>query len=232
LAVLPLENLSGDASQDYFVDGMTDELITHLGQINTLRVISRTSAMTYKNVRKPLAEIAHELNVEAVVEGSVLRSGERVRIAAQLIRVPADEHMWAQSYEGDLRDTLTLQSKVAQDIAKQIRVTLNQGEKAALQKLKAVNLLAYEAYLKGRYFLNKRTGDGLSKAIEYFSSAVERDPTYAEAFSGLADAYALSGDWKYGVLSPKDAFPRLSRFYSGPLWLGLGRCRGGIQAGS
>jgi TolB-like protein/DNA-binding winged helix-turn-helix (wHTH) protein/Flp pilus assembly protein TadD len=208
LAVLPLENLSGDASQDYFVDGMTDELITHLGQINTLRVISRTSAMTYKNVRKPLAEIAHELNVEAVVEGSVLRSGERVRIAAQLIRVPADEHMWAQSYEEDLRDTLTLQSKVAQDIAKQIRVTLNRVEKAALEKSKAVNPVAYETYLKGRYFLNKRTGDGLSKAIEYFSNAIERDPTYAEAFSGLADAYALSGDWKYGVLSPKNAFPK------------------------
>jgi TolB-like protein/DNA-binding winged helix-turn-helix (wHTH) protein/Tfp pilus assembly protein PilF len=208
LAVLPLENLSGDASQDYFVDGMTDELITHLGQINTLRVISRTSAMTYKNVRKPLAEIAHELNVEAVVEGSVLRSGERVRITAQLIRVPADERMWAQSYEGDLRDTLALQSKVAQDIAERIRVTLNRREQAALEKSKAVDPVAYEAYLKGRYFLNKRTGDGLSKAIEYFSSAIERDPTYAEAYSGLADAYALSGDWKYGVLSPKYAFPK------------------------
>jgi TolB-like protein/DNA-binding winged helix-turn-helix (wHTH) protein/Tfp pilus assembly protein PilF len=208
LAVLPLENLSGDASQDYFVDGMTDELITHLGQINTLRVISRTSAMTYKNVHKPLAEIARELNVDAVVEGSVLRSGERVRINTQLIRVPADEDMWAQSYEGDLRDTLALQSKVAQDIAEQIRVTLNRRERAALEKSQAVNPVAYEAYLKGRYFLNKRTGDGLSKAIEYFNSAIESDPTYAEAYSGLADAYALSGDWKYGVLSPKDAFPK------------------------
>jgi TolB-like protein/DNA-binding winged helix-turn-helix (wHTH) protein/Flp pilus assembly protein TadD len=208
LAVLPLENLSSDTSQDYFVDGMTDELITHLGQINTLRVISRTSVMTYKNVRKPLAEIARELNVEAVVEGSVLRSGERVRITAQLIRVPADEHMWGQSYEGDLRDTLALQSKVAQDIAEQIRATLNGQEQAALQKSKAVSPVAYEAYLKGRYFLNKRTRDGLSKAIEYFGSAIERDPTYAEAYSGLADAYALSGDWKYGLLSPQDAFPK------------------------
>ena len=208
LAVLPLENLSGDASQDYFVDGMTDELITHLGQINTLRVISRTSAMTYKSVHKPLAEIARELNVDAVVEGSVLRSGERVRINTQLIRVPADEDMWAQSYEGDLRDTLALQSKVAQDIAEQIRVTLNRREQAVLEKSKAVTPVAYEAYLKGRYFLNKRTGDGLSKAIEYFNSAIESDPTYAEAYSGLADAYALSGDWKYGVLSPKDAFPK------------------------
>ena len=208
LAVLPLENLSSDASQDYFADGMTDELITHLGQISALRVISRTSMMTYKNVHKPLAEIARELNVEAVVEGSVLRSGERVRITAQLIRVPADEHMWAQSYEGDLRDTLALQSTVARAIAEQIRATLNGQEQAALEKSKAVNPVAYEAYLKGRYFWNKRTGDGLKRAIEYFSSAIDTDPTYAEAYSGLADAYALSGDWKYGVLSPQDAFPK------------------------
>ncbi len=205
LAVLPLENLSGD-SQDYFADGMTDELITHLGQISALRVISRTSVMTYKGVRKPLAEIARELNVEAVVEGSVLRSGERVRVTAQLIEVPADRHMWAQSYEGDIRDMLTLQSRVARSIAEQIRGTLKPQEQAALEKSKAVNPEAYEAYLKGRYFWNKRTGDGLTRAIEYFNQAIEKDPIYAEAYSGLADSYALSGDWEYGVLSPQDAF--------------------------
>jgi len=206
LAVLPLKNLSGDASQDYFADGMTDELITHLGQINTLRVISRTSAMTYKGDRKPLAEIARELNVEAVVEGSVLRDGDRVRIIAQLIQVPADTHIWAQSYEGDLRDTLALQSNVARSIAEQIRVTLQPQEQAALAKSKVVNPEAYEAYLKGRYFWNKRTGEGLKKAIEYFNHAIEMDSNYAEAYSGLADAYALSGDWEYGVLSPQVAF--------------------------
>jgi TolB-like protein/DNA-binding winged helix-turn-helix (wHTH) protein/tetratricopeptide (TPR) repeat protein len=205
LAVLPLENLSGD-SQDYFADGMTDELITHLGQISALRVISRTSVMTYKGVRKPLAEIARELNVEAVVEGSVLRSGERVRVTAQLIEVPADRHMWAQSYEGDIRDMLTLQSRVARSIAEQIRGTLKPQEQAALEKSKAVNPEAYEAYLKGRYFWNKRTGDGLTRAIEYFNQAIEKEPIYAEAYSGLADSYALSGDWEYGVLSPQDAF--------------------------
>jgi TolB-like protein/Flp pilus assembly protein TadD len=203
--VLPLENLSGD-SQDYFADGMTDELITHLGQISALRVISRTSVMTYKGVRKPLAEIARELNVEAVVEGSVLRSGERVRVTAQLIEVPADRHMWAQSYEGDIRDMLTLQSRVARSIAEQIRGTLKPQEQAALEKSKAVNPEAYEAYLKGRYFWNKRTGDGLTRAIEYFNQAIEKEPIYAEAYSGLADSYALSGDWEYGVLSPQDAF--------------------------
>ncbi len=208
LAILPLENLSGDASQDYFADGMTDELITDLGQISALRVISRTSVMTYKGVRKPLAQIAGELNVDAVVEGSILRSGERVRITAQLIQLPADKHLWAQSYEGDIRDVLTLQNQVARAIAEQIRATLNRQEQAALEGAKAVNPEAYQAYLKGRYFLNKRTGDGLRRAIEYFNSAIETDPTYAEAYSGLADAYALSGDWKYGVISPQDAFPK------------------------
>jgi len=206
LAVLPLKNLSGDVSQDYFTDGMTEELITQLGQISALRVISSTSVMLYKGVDKPLAEIARELSVQAVVEGSVLRSGGRVRITAQLIRVPADEQMWAQSYEGDLRDTLALQSKVAQAIAEQIRATLSRRQQAALRKPKTVSPDAYEAYLKGRYFWNKRTGDGLKKAIDYFSRAIETNPTYAEAYSGLADSYALSGDWEYGVLSPEDAF--------------------------
>jgi TolB-like protein/DNA-binding winged helix-turn-helix (wHTH) protein/Tfp pilus assembly protein PilF len=206
LAVLPLENFSSDASQDYFAEGMTDELITSLGQISTLRVISRRSVMTYKSARKPLAEIARELNVEAVVEGSVLRSRERVRITAQLIQVPADKHIWAQSYEGDFRDTLALQSRVARDIAEQIRATLDRQEQAALQKSRVVNPEAFEAYLKGRYFWNKRTEDGLKKAIEYFNRAIVTDPTYAEAYSGLADSYALSGDWEYGVLAPQDAF--------------------------
>src|ERR1700688_389408 len=208
LAVLPLENLSNDASQDYFADGMTDELITHLGQISAIRVISRTSAMTYKNAHKSLAEIARELNVDAVVEGSVLHSGERVRIAAQLIEVPADKQIWAESYEGDFRDTLAFQSRVARSIAEQIRATLNRQEQVTLAKSKAVKPEAYEAYLKGRYFWNKRTGDGLRTAIQYFNHAIEVDPTYAEAYSGLADSYALSGDWEYGVLSPKDAFSK------------------------
>ena len=208
LAVLPLENLSGDPSQDYFAEGMTDELITRLAQIGALRVISRTSVMTYKSVRKSLAEIARELNVDAVVEGSVLLSGERVRITAQLIQAPTDTHIWAQSYDEDLQDTLALQSKVARDIAEQIRVTLNRQEQAALVRSKTVNPEAYEAYLKGRYFWNKRTGDGLKKAIAFFGRAIETDPTYAEAYSGLADSYALAGDWEYGVLSPRDAFPR------------------------
>jgi TolB-like protein/DNA-binding winged helix-turn-helix (wHTH) protein len=207
LAVLPLENLSGDASQDYFADGMTDELITHLAQIGDLRVISRSSVMTYKHLRKPLAEIAHELDVQAVVEGSILRSGERVRITAQLIRVPADEHIWAHSYEGDSRDTLFLQNQVAQAIADQIRVTVNSQQHVALQASRAVIAEAYDSYLKGRYFWNKRTDEGLREAITYFKRSITIDPSYAEAYSGLADTYALAGDWEYGILPPSEAFP-------------------------
>lgn len=208
LAVLPLESLSVDASQDYFADGMTDELITDLSQISALRVISRTSVMQYKRVRRPLAEIARELNVDAVVEGTVLRSGDRVRITAQLIQVPAEKHLWAHSYEGDVRDALTLQSQVADAVAEQIRINLNPREQAALKNKKAVNPEAYESYLKGRYFWNKRTANGLKTAAAYFEQAIEQDPNYAPAYTGLADSYALMGDWQYGVMPPKEALPK------------------------
>lgn len=191
LAVLPLENLSSDA-QDYFADGMTDELITDLAQISGLRVISRTSSMSYKGVHKPLSQIAHELDVDTVVEGTVLRSGKQVRITAQLIRAPADKHLWAQSYEGDVRDTLALQKRVARAIAEQIRTTLSPREEALLADVKVVNPEAYENYLKGRYFWSKRGADGSKKAIEYFSQAIQSDPAYAPPHAGLADIYQVS----------------------------------------
>ncbi|HSZ09336.1 MAG TPA: winged helix-turn-helix domain-containing protein [Steroidobacteraceae bacterium] len=205
LAVLPLENLSGDAAQDYFADGMTDELITHLAQIRDLRVISRSSMMFYRHTRKPLVEIGRELDVQAVVEGSILRSGDRVRITAQLIRVPADQHIWAHSYEGDIRDTLVLQNQVARAIADQIRVTV--GNEGHAGSPKTVNAEAYDSYLKGRYYWNKRTDEGLKQAIDYFKRSISIDPSNAEAYSGLADTYALAGDWEYGILPPAEAFP-------------------------
>jgi TolB-like protein/DNA-binding winged helix-turn-helix (wHTH) protein/Tfp pilus assembly protein PilF len=208
LAVLPLESLSSDASQDYFADGMTDELISDLGQISALRVISRTSVMTYKHARKPLPQIARELNVDAVVEGTVLRSGDRVRITAQLIEASTDKHLWSQSYEGELRDTLALQNQVARAIADQIRINLNPQERAALKTVRVVNPVAYESYLKGRYFWNKRTADGLKVALAYFNQAIDEDPAYAQSYSGLADTYALLGDWQYAVMTPKEALPR------------------------
>jgi TolB-like protein/Tfp pilus assembly protein PilF len=208
LAVLPLESLSSDASQDYFADGMTDELISDLGQISALRVISRTSAMTYKHARKPLPQIARELNVDAVVEGTVLRSGDEVRITAQLIEASDDKHLWSQSYEGELRDTLALQNRVARAIADQIRINLNPQEQAALKNVRVVNPEAYESYLKGRYFWNKRTADGLKVALTYFNQAIDEDPKYPQAYSGLADTYALLGDWQYAVMTPKEALPK------------------------
>jgi TolB-like protein/DNA-binding winged helix-turn-helix (wHTH) protein/Tfp pilus assembly protein PilF len=208
LAVLPLENLSADASQSYFADGMTDELITDLAQISALRVISRTSVMVYKGARKPLPQIARELNVDAVVEGTVLRSGDQVRITAQLIEASTDKHLWSQSYKGELRDSLALQNTVARAIAEQIRINLTPQEQAALKNVKVVNPQAYESFLKGRYFWNKRTADGLKVALAYFNQAIEEDPKYAEAYSGLADTYALLGDWQYAVMKPKEAFPK------------------------
>ena len=208
LAVLPLESLSSDASQDYFADGMTDELITDLGQISALRVISRTSVMAYKHTRKPLPQIARELNVDAVVEGTVLRSGDQVRITAQLIEAAADRHLWSQSYQGELRDTLALQNNVARAIADQIRINVNPQEQAALRNVTVVNPAAYESYLKGRYFWNKRTADGLKVALAYFNQAIDEDPKYAQAYSGLADTYALLGDWQYAVMTPKEALPK------------------------
>ena len=208
LAVLPLESLSSDASQDYFADGMTDELISDLGQISALRVISRTSVMAYKHARKPLPQIARELNVDAVVEGTVLRSGDRVRITAQLIEAAADQHLWSQSYEGELRNTLALQNQVASAIADQIRISLNPQEQAALKTAKVVDPEAYQSYLKGRFFWNKRTADGLQAALAYFNQAIEEDPKYAQAYSGLADTYALLGDWQYAVMTAKEALPK------------------------
>lgn len=206
LAVLPLENLSGDASQDYLADGMTDELTTRLAQISALRVISRTSAMTYKYVHRPLSEIASALSVDAVVEGSVARTGEQVHVNAQLIDARSDRHIWADSYDENIRDAPSLQSKVASAIAEQIRVTMNPQEQATLQKARTLNPDAYETYLKARYFWNQRTRAGLQTAIDYFSRAISIDPAYAEAYAGLADSYAVAGDWKYGVESPQDAF--------------------------
>jgi TolB-like protein/DNA-binding winged helix-turn-helix (wHTH) protein/Flp pilus assembly protein TadD len=208
LAVLPLESLSNDASQDYFADGMTDELIADLGQISALRVISRTSVMAYKRARKPLPQIARELNVDAVVEGTVLRSGDRVRITAQLIEASADKHLWSESYEGELRDTLALQNKVARAIADEIRINLNPQEQAALKNVKVVNPKAYESYLKGRYFWNKRTANGLKVALAYFKQSIDEDPTYAQSYSGLADTYALLGDWQYSEMTSREALPK------------------------
>jgi TolB-like protein/DNA-binding winged helix-turn-helix (wHTH) protein/Tfp pilus assembly protein PilF len=205
LAVLPLENLSGDPAQDYFADGMTDELTTNLAQIRSLRVISRTSAMQYKGTKKLLPQIARELEVDAVVEGAVVRSGNQVKITAQLIHAATDRHLWAKSYERDLRDVIGLERDAAQAIATEVRAELTPEESNHLASTRTVNPEAYEAYLKGRYYSSKGTAVGINKAVEYFQQAIEKDPNYALAYAGLADAYNLLGFGVVPGLPPKEA---------------------------
>jgi len=208
LAVLPLENLTGDSEEEYFVDGMTDQLIATLAKIGSLQVVSRSSVMTYKGTNKTLPEIARELNVDAVVEGTVMRSGSQVRITAQLVEAETDRHMWAETYERDLRDILTLQNEIARSIAAEVQVRLTPQQEADLTSARSVNPAAYEAYLRGRYFWNKTTAAGLSTAMEYFHQAVDKEPRCALAYAGLADAYVTLGTWGFGPLTPKEALQK------------------------
>jgi TolB-like protein/Tfp pilus assembly protein PilF len=207
LAVLPLENLSQDPEQEYFADGITDELITELAKIRALRVISRTSVQQFKRVRKPLREIARRLNVDAVVEGTILRWGNRIRITAQLIDARREEHLWAESYERDLGDVLRLQAEVAQAISGQIHSTLKAEDQCRLRPARRIDPAAHECYLRGRYFWNKRTEEDLCRAQKYFEQAIEKEPGYALAYSGLADTYFYRG-YAFGRMAPKDAMPK------------------------
>jgi TolB-like protein/Flp pilus assembly protein TadD len=197
LAVLPLENLSRDPEQEYFADGLTEALITQLAKISALRVVSRTTAMHYKGVHKPMPEIARELQVDVVVEGTVQRSGDRVRISAQLIDAPNEAHLWAESYERDIRDVLQLEAEVAGAIAREIQVKLTPQEKLQFTRSRPVNPEAYDAYLKGRYHWNKRGLDGLTRSAAFFQQAIEKDPNYAAAYAGLSDTASRLGFWAY-----------------------------------
>ncbi len=203
IAVLPLENLMGDPEQDYFVAGMHEALITELSKIGALTVISRTSAMRYRSTDKSVPEIARELGVDAVVEGSVLRAGNTVRITAQLIEAATDRHPWADNFDRELRDVLALHSDVARAIAREIQVALTPEEETRLADARPVNPEAYEAYLKGRYFWNKKTEPDLETGLEYFERAIEKDSNYAAAYAGLADSYLHLAH--YGGLPPQEA---------------------------
>jgi TolB-like protein/DNA-binding winged helix-turn-helix (wHTH) protein/Tfp pilus assembly protein PilF len=206
LAVLPLANLSGDPGQEYFADGMTDELTTALAKISALRVTSRTSTLSYRDTRKPVRQIARELNVDAVVEGSVARSGNRVRITAQLIDARNDQHMWAESYERDLSDILNAQNTVAVEIAQQVRANLTSAERTAFAARSTVVPEAYDAYLRGRKELGKQRTEAFRQGLEYFQQAIVMDRLYAPAYAGLADSYSLLVN--YSALPPLEAFPR------------------------
>jgi TolB-like protein/DNA-binding winged helix-turn-helix (wHTH) protein/Tfp pilus assembly protein PilF len=208
LIVLPLENLSGDKDQDYFADGMTDDLIANLAKIHSLRVISRSTAMSYKGTHKPLSQIASELNVDAVVEGTVLRVGDRVRITAELVQVSTDRHLWADTYESQMGDILALQNRVSSAIVNEIRINLTPADVERLARNPAVAPEAYENYLKGRYYWNKRSDENLTRAIGYFEEATHQAPNYSLAYAGLADCYAIISAEIFGTMSPSQAAPK------------------------
>jgi TolB-like protein/Tfp pilus assembly protein PilF len=207
LAVLPLQNLSGDPDQEYFADGMTDELITDLAQIHSLRVISRTSVMQFKHTRKSLPEIAAELNVDAVVEGSVLRTGNDVRITAQLLDAREDGHLWAASYEREITNVLQLQAQVARSIADQIDIKVTPAEGATLTSQRTTNPAAYDALLTGKYLFNRRNAADTERAINYLQHSLELDPNSADAWTTLAYCYTSLGS-DLGVADPAKVVPQ------------------------
>jgi eukaryotic-like serine/threonine-protein kinase len=207
LAVLPLENLSGDPGQEYFADGMTEELITTLSQISALKVTSRTSVMQYKGTRKTVPQIAQELHVDAVIEGSVMRDADHVRVTAQLIRAPTDTHVWAKSYQRDLRDVLAVQNEVAHAITSEINVKLTAQEQVRLAETHPVNFAAHDAYLKARFYMQQGTEAALRQAKAYFEEAARIDSSYAPAYAGLADYYMLTDE-----LSPRVAMPKAKAY--------------------
>ena len=203
IAVLPFINLNVDPGEEYFADGMTETLISNLGKVKSLRVISRTSVMTYKNASRPLPEIAKQLNVDAIIEGSVLNVNGHVRITAKLIKADEDQLLWVKSYKRDLKDILKLQGELAQEITSEIQLKLTPEEHANVVASKPVNPKAYIAYLKGRYFWNMRTSEGFEKAMEQFLKAIAIDSGYAPAYAGLSDTYILLGN--YGIIKSDDA---------------------------
>ena len=208
VAVLPFDNFSGDPEQQYFADGMTEALIAELGQIRDLRVPSRTSVMLYKRAKKPLRQIAKELTVDALLEGSVTRSGERVEITVQLLDGLRDQHLWGGTYDRDFRDVLALQHELARAITAELKISFSPQEQQHLKSSAPINADAYAAYLRGRYYWYKRTIEGFQKSIQYYEQAVAADPNYAPAYAGLADAYALLGSSPNDGLPPYEAMPK------------------------
>jgi TolB-like protein/DNA-binding winged helix-turn-helix (wHTH) protein/Tfp pilus assembly protein PilF len=209
IAVLPLKNLSDDREQDYFADGMTEALITDLGKVSALRVISRTSVMRYKNTNKALPEIARDLQVDALVEGTVARAGDRLRITANLVQAAPEKHLWGDTYERSLSDVIALQNEVARNITQQIQVQLTPEEHVRLSTSHAVDPEAYKLYIKGRYFWVKRNRESFDRAMSYFQQAIDRDPNYAAPYSGLADCYVLFGSsFDVGGQAPNEVQPK------------------------
>jgi len=208
IAVLPLTNISPEAKDEYFADGMTEELISTLSKIGRFRVIARTSVMRYKDSRKDIAAIGRELKVGTILEGSVRRADDKLRITAQLIDVRRQEPIWTEDYDRELKEVFTIQSDIAQRVAAALQAELPAGDKRRIEKKPTENLAAYTSYLKGRFFWNKRTTESLRRGMAYFEQAIAQDPAYALAYAGLADSYALLGTVEYGGLAAKEAIPK------------------------
>jgi serine/threonine protein kinase/TolB-like protein/Tfp pilus assembly protein PilF len=206
IAVLPFKNMSGKIENEYFSDGITEDVITHLSKIAELKVISRTSVMQYKNTEKNLRDIGNELNVANILEGSVRRDDNTVRIAAQLIDARNDEHLWVETYDKELTQIFSIQSEVAEEIAKSLKAKISPSEKVSIERKATKNLEAYDLYLKGRFHLNKRLPDDLEESIDYFEKALEIDPNFALAYSGLADSYIILGN--YYLTPPYESFQK------------------------
>lgn len=205
IAVLPFENIGADPADEFFAEGMTDDIRTHLSRLASVKVIARSSAMVFRETKKSPAEIGRDLGVATLLEGSVRRSGDRVRIVAELVEARSGRQLWAATYDRELADVFAIQSDVAERIALAMQATLSTGEIERLRSKPTENLAAYTLYLKGRYFWNTRTREGLERAIDYFQQAISADPRYARAYAGLADAYDLMGQW---YVPPEEAFPK------------------------
>lgn len=208
IAVLPLENLSGDPAQEYFADGMTEELITELGKVPGLRVISRTSVMRYKRTTKPVPQIGRELNVDALIEGTVTQSAGRVRLTANLLHAPTDRHLWAQSFDRELGDLLELRREMARVVARQVRAALPAEDSSQRAAARPLNPEAYDLYLKGQYHYYKWRAPEFQKAVNYFERAIAVDPNFVQAYLGLAKTYGWQ--WIMGVLPPQEAYPKFT----------------------
>ncbi|HEV2119560.1 MAG TPA: tetratricopeptide repeat protein [Candidatus Bathyarchaeia archaeon] len=206
IAVLPFANMSPDARDEIFADGMTEELISTLSKIAGLRVIARTSVMRYKDSKKPIGEISKELNVSAILEGSVRKAGNKIRITIQLADPETEEQLWSEKYDRDLEDIFAVQSEIAQKVAHELEVQIKKDEKLNLGKKTTDSKEAYSLYLEGRHFLSTRTEESLRKAIERFEKALEKDPQYALAYTGVADSYAVLALLEF--VPPKEAFPK------------------------
>jgi TolB-like protein/class 3 adenylate cyclase/Tfp pilus assembly protein PilF len=206
IAVLPFKNMSEKIENEYFSDGITEDIIAHLSKLKDLKVVSRTSIMQYKNTKKSLTEIGDELNVSTILEGSVRRDNQRLRIVAQLIDAEADEHLWTETYDEQMTEIFDIQTAVAEKIASSLKTTISSGDQQIFDKQVTKNILAYDLYLKGRYHWNKRMPDDLKKGIGYFEKALKIDPQFAHAFSGLADSYMILGN--YSIMPSKEAFTK------------------------